>query len=109
MEDAEKLNRVRVLGHLKEEDVEDELIQAYLDTARQLILDRRNPFSDDSSKEQWEPRYDSLQCEIAVDMIARRGAEGEVTHTENGISRQWVTGYVTSRLLSRVIPKAKAI
>lgn len=109
LSEDDKLSLTRSLSGLDEEVANDDLLYAYLGTAHDLILTRRNPFSDDPMAEEWEPRYDRLQCEVAAQMLLRRGTEGEVTHTENGISRQYVTGYVAGPLLARVVPKARAI
>lgn len=107
MTEDEKLALTRQLCGLDSEEASDDLLSAYLGTARDLVLTRRNPFSGDPTGEAWEARYDRLQCEVATEMVLRRGAEGEVTHTENGISRQWNTGYVAGALLARVVPRAK--
>lgn len=109
LSEDDKLSLTRSLSGLAEEVADDGLLYAYLGVAQELILTRRNPFSDDPTSEDWEPRYDRLQCEVAAQMLLRRGAEGEVTHTENGISRQYTTGYVAGPLLARVVPKARAI
>lgn len=109
MTEDEKLALTRTLCGQEPRDVPDEVLSSYLSVARDVVLARRNPFSDDPTGEDWEPRFDRLQCEIANDMVSRRGAEGEVTHTENGISRQWVTGYVAPALLARIVPRARAL
>lgn len=109
LSEEEKLYMVRASTGLDEEVVPDSLVRAYLAKAKSVIQERRNPFDDDPTAVEWEHRYDHLQCQIAEDMLSRRGAEGEVTHTENGISRQYKTGGVTAELLARVVPKAKAV
>lgn len=107
--DSEKVAFVRTLCGQGDGVVSDGVVSSYLQAARDLILTRRYPFSDDPTNEPWEHQYDILQCEMANEMIARRGAEGEVTHTESKVSRQWVSGYVSAPLLARVIPKGRAI
>jgi hypothetical protein len=85
------------------------LSETYLPLAMGVVLRERNPFSDDPEGEEWEARYDHLQCEVAVDMFSRRGAEGERSHNENGISRAWETGGVSKSLLARIVPRAGII
>lgn len=89
--------------------VPDATIHAYLGIARETILGLRNPFSSDPSGEEWETRYDGLQCEMAVDMYSRRGAEGEVSHSENGVSRTWEGSGVSRHLVERVVPRGRVV
>lgn len=82
-------------------NVTAEVIAAYLNLSLQRIADKLYPFG---SENQTVPsRYDLLQCELAVRMIARRGGEGEVNHSENGISRTWANADDRD-LLERVVP-----
>jgi hypothetical protein len=39
-------------------------------------------------------------------MLNKRGAEGEITHTENGVSRQYEDGDIPPSLLRRIVPMA---
>lgn len=101
MEDEEKRKRVMALVG---GDVDQDLLAAYLGSARSLVLLTRHPFSQDPDAERWEPRYDALQCDIAADLYSRRGAEGELSHSENGVDRTWASAGVSSHLLSRIVP-----
>lgn len=95
-----------------EEDVSDKLASSYLKLAQMRIMQKRNPFEKEIDVDElWEHQYDSLACEIAVFMLSKRGAEGEVAHKENGIDRIWSNKAIDipTPLLKRVIPKAKAI
>ena len=83
------------------------VVGAYMPLARAAILAARNPYADDPSSAPWEPRYDTLMCEVAADMFARRGAEGEVSHGENGVTRTWGAAGVSRHLMQRVVPLAK--
>lgn len=82
-------------------NVSTDVISAYLNLALARIVDRLYPFGSDSQAV--PSRYDMLQCELAVRMLARRGGEGEVNHSENGISRTWANSD-DKDLLERVIP-----
>lgn len=77
------------------------VISAYLNLSMQRIVDRLYPFG--SVLMDLPSRYDMLQCELAVRMIARRGGEGEVSHSENGISRSWDSADDMD-LLQRIVP-----
>lgn len=78
----------------------DEIL-AYLKLASQRIINCLYPFGNGS--ENLPARYDQLHCELTVRMIARRGGEGEVNHSENGISRTWANAD-DADLLSGIVP-----
>lgn len=106
MSDEDKLKQVIALTGASGED---DVLTAYLAAAKGLILNVRNPFSDDPESEDWETRFDSLQCEIAADMYFRRGAEGETTHDENGVKRTWASAGVSTHLTQRITPRGKVL
>lgn len=99
MSENEKIALCKSL--IPDASVTDDVITAYLNLALQKILDRLYPFS--SQTAELSSNYDMLQCELAVRMIARRGGEGEISHSENGISRTWANTD-DEDLLSRVVP-----
>lgn len=80
---------------------DSDMAAAYLDTAAAMILERRFPLTESRDALEVPVRYDGLQVDIAVALWARRGAEGESAHSENGISRTYdpVEDY-----LKRVVP-----
>lgn len=89
-----------------DEDVSDSIITAYLDLAKNAMLKRLYPFG--TTDEILPPQYDMDQCELAVRMFGRRGAEGETSHSENSISRTY--GSVNDEdILSRLVPFAKVM
>lgn len=96
---GEKLNMVKAL--ISDVNVSDEQINTYLNVAAQRILATAYPCG--TSKVEVPSRYETLQCELAVRMIARRGGEGETGHTENGISRSYANAD-DSDLLNRIVP-----
>ena len=49
-------------------------------------------------------KYNTVQLEIAAYMINKRGAEGEIVHLENGVSRHWEKGNLPTSLISRITP-----
>ena len=101
MSENEKIALCKKL--IPDASVTDDVITAYLDLASQKILDRLYPFNSQSTE--ISSNYDMLQCELAVRMIARRGGEGEISHSENGISRTWAN-VDDEDLLSRIVPFA---
>lgn len=51
-----------------------------------------------------EDRYLDLQYRIALDLYNRQGAEGEMKHTENGITRDYESSWISAQLLEEVAP-----
>lgn len=49
-------------------------------------------------------KYDAVHVEIAAYMINKRGAEGEVSHSENGVSRTYEDGDIPPSLLRAITP-----
>lgn len=96
---------------LKDDDVNDDDLVVLLQSAKLIILSNRYPYHDfpvdDSGEYILENRYKDLQIRIAVELFAKAGAEGELTHTENAVTRQWASADVSPALLREIIPKAK--
>lgn len=80
------------------------LLKDALSSAEQVILARRYPFGRDEDAEVPE-EYQDLQVRIALDLINRMGAEGETSHSENGVQRTFETGGVSPSLLEEIVPK----
>lgn len=80
----------------------DDILMSYLTIAGQKILNRAYPYDD--TVEEVPRRYGVLQCEIAAYLLNKRGAEGEVSHSENGISRTYENADVPESMLRDVIP-----
>ena len=86
----------------------DAVVSAYLSMAKMAILNRAFPFvSDEELSGMSVPvRYQNLQCEIAVYLLNKRGAEGQTAHNENGISRSYENGGIPYSMLKQVTPFA---
>lgn len=56
-----------------------------------------------------EARYLDLQYRCAIDLYNRTGAEGQVSHSENGISRGWGAEWISQELLNEVVPMCGVI
>ena len=80
----------------------DSVLTECLDSAKAAILARRFPSGD--WPEEVEPRYADLQIRIAQDLYNKIGAEGQMTHTENGIGRSWESSWISKQLLQEVTP-----
>ena len=103
MTNEEKLTMVRVMSDSTDcEDWSDDILLTYLSIAGRKIIDRAYPYDD--TVEEVPKRYEILQCEIAVYLLNKRGAEGETSHSENGISRSYENADVPESMMSVVTP-----
>ena len=89
------------------EKVSDMELEDILESAKAVILSRRFPFGE--QPEEIEAKYKDLQIRIAVEMFNKRGAEGETTHSENGVSRSYASANVSEDLLKEITPKAGVV
>ena len=104
MENTEKLKLLRTMvGQASDgENWTDEILLAYLDIAGREIIRRAYPFKENVVDV--PDKYNTLQCEIANYLLNKRGAEGEISHSENGISRSYESGNIPESMLKSVIP-----
>lgn len=56
-----------------------------------------------------EPRYLDLQYRIAIDLYNKTGAEGQLSHSENGISRNYESSWVSQELLNEIVPMCEVV
>lgn len=89
------------------EDVTDNELEDILESAKAVILSRRFPFGEQPTE--IEERYKDLQIRIAVEMFNKLGAEGEISHSENGVSRSYSSTSVSEELLREITPKAGVV
>lgn len=97
----EKLKKM--LGEVTDDD---DVLLAYLDAAKDAILTWKYPDADDMDTSNMElPKaWETKQIRIAVWMLNKRGAEGEVQHIENGIHRNYKYADVPTELLRDIPP-----
>lgn len=88
-------------------DDEELLLLDLLEAAKNIIMEIRYPFSD--FPDELENRYKGLQIDIAIDLYNKQGAEGEISHNENGISRTYGAENVSSDLIARITPKSEVL
>lgn len=103
MTEVEKLSLLRVMvgQPANNENWSDDVLHSYLTLAGQKIINRAYPYDDTVTEV--PRRYGVLQCEIAKYLLNKRGADGETSHTENGISRTYENADVPESLMSEVI------
>lgn len=91
------------------EETDEAVLKELLETAKDVILEQLYPLKDDLQNVAMPLKYRSLQLQIAVELYNKAGAEGETSHTENGITRNYSSAYVSKELLSRITPYAEVI
>lgn len=80
----------------------DEVLSTYLNLAGSKIIAKAYPYKTDVTEV--PTQYEYLQLEIAAYMLNKRGAEGQVTHTENGVQRQYENADVPPSMLKAITP-----
>lgn len=89
-------------------ETNDDLLDLYYELAGAKIIEKAYPFK--TSGELAVPdKYLSLQLDITVYLLNKRGAEGQIVHSENGISRTYENADVPENMLKRVIPMGKVM
>lgn len=109
MTDIEKLALCRVMVGQPDtaEGWSDDVLIAYLTIAGRKIIERRYPYDDTVTEV--PSRYGVLQCEIATYLLNKRGADGEIAHSENGISRTYADADVPESMLADVLPHCMVV
>lgn len=103
MSEEEKLTMLQAMTGEKNEGV----LSAYLSIAGRKVLAKAYPY--DPTKTEVPAQYAHVQVEIAAYMVNKRGAEGETSHSENGISRSYEDGDVPPTLLRQITPFASVV
>lgn len=104
MTESEKLSALRAMVGGEEDDV---VLFTYLKLAGSKILAKAFPFGTDVTEV--PAQYDYLQLEIAAYMMNKRGAEGQTSHTENGITRQYENADIPASMLKAITPHCGVI
>lgn len=88
-----------LLGNPNDSDV---VLRFCLDNAEDIICDIRN-------SDKVEKKYINSQLAIATEIYNKRGAEGQTSHNENGLSRSYETGDISKSVISRITPIVKSL
>ena len=103
MTSAEK--RAALAASLAPDTDTDAVLDNVLADAEALVLNRMYPFGYPDGTVV-PTRYERIQVQLAAELYSKRGAEGQISHSENGISRSWPE---KSALLSRVMPQVGSV
>lgn len=103
MKDSDKLNMLKSMTGESDHNV----LFTYLTLARDVVISKAYPFG--TGEEAIPSPYHGVHVEIAAYMLNKRGAEGEIVHSENGVSRHYEDGDIPATLLRRITPMAGVI
>ena len=90
---------------LRTGEPDEAILEDCLESAKAAIMSRRYPYGD--WPDELEPRFLDKQFLCALDLYNKIGAEGEQSHTENGVSRTYESAWISESLLQDIVPMAK--
>lgn len=106
MTNEEKVAKLRAL--ISPDTAEGDLLGVLIEQAEGIVLNRRYPFGPPEGAAV-EPRHEHIQIAIALELFSKMGAEGQMAHSENGISRTYEAADVSPSLLRKIIPKCGGV
>lgn len=103
MDKDKKLIMLMAMTDEKDLDV----LSAYLYLAAGAVIKRRYPFCNDVTEV--PEKYVDAQLKIAAYLINKRGAEGQLSHNENGISRTYESADIPESMIKGIVPLCSPI
>lgn len=91
----------KLTSNIGDNNIDSCVLSAYLDRAIAKVLNRLYPY--DNTKTEVPNRYSELTIELAICLYNQSGAEGQSSHSENGVSRVWRSEV---EILSEITPFA---
>ncbi len=89
-------------------DVDDDMLTYHLNLAINTVNDRRQYTPDEDDEDDlFEDAYEYVIIEMAVCSYNKMGAEGQLYHGENGITRTYESSLYPSSLLRLVVQKIR--
>lgn len=99
MTDSEKLTMLKAL--IGTTGLSDDALLVYLNIAGDEVLRRCYPYASDTQMYTVPERYITIQVRLARNEVLKRGAEGQSSMGDNGVSRVYESDDV---LLRRIVP-----
>lgn len=103
----EKIGMLKAMQGNNTSPYTSDILVAYIKLAESVVLQRLYPFNADI--EEVPSKYENNVIEIANYMLNKQGAEGETSHNENGISRNYESGGIPYSMLKDIVPFAKKV
>lgn len=82
----------------------DDLCAVYLEIAKSAVVARLFPFVNDATWADVPERHQTKACQIACYLVNKRGAEGETSHSENGVSRTYASADIPDVYFDGIVP-----
>ena len=99
MTDADKFALIKAMTD--EED--NSVISAFLSMAGEAICHYCDPYGT-LDPEDIIAKYGSAQSKLAAYFLNKRGADGQTSHSENGISRSFESGDIPPSIMREITP-----
>ena len=99
MNDAEKI----VLVEAMTDETNATTISAFLSMAGDAICHYCDPYGT-LDHEDIIAKYGSAQSKLAAYFLNKRGADGQTSHSENGISRSFESGDIPPSIMREITP-----
>ena len=96
-----KIAKLEVL--ISPDTASPDLLLYLIEQSEGIVLNRRYPFGVPEGMTV-PTQYEQIQLRVAAELFSKMGAEGQVSHSENGISRTWEAGDVSPSLLRKIVP-----
>lgn len=92
---------------LLETSEEDKILPVLIRQAERNVVEKRYPFgSTDTEKSDAIKKYEGIIFKAVIYAYNKQGAEGQSSHSENGISRTWIN---EESLYEDIVPMAKTL
>ena len=101
MTNEQKIEQLKVL--ISPDTASDILLSCLLEQSEGIILNRRYPFGAPEGAT-LSPMHEQIQIRMAVELFTKMGAEGQLSHQENGTMRTFEAGDVSPSLLKTIVP-----
>lgn len=108
MTTGDKITLVKKLYGIKADGTEltDAEVIPFLLVAESIVLNKYDPFGEITTVPR---KYEVLQCRITNFMLTKQGAEGEIQHTENGVTCIYGQSDIPAELMREIIPRVGVI
>ena len=94
-------------------ELDDERLETFapfaIERAKSAIVSRLFPYDHDAVWKDVPERYHPNCVSIAVYLVNRRGAEGETSHAEAGVSRTWESADIPESMFGSIVSKVGVI
>ena len=101
MTNEAKIERLAVL--ISPDTASNDLLLFLLEQAEGIVLNKRYPFGAPEGAA-LSAFHEQIQIRIAMELFSKMGAEGQVEHAENGVTRKWEAADVSPSLLRLIVP-----